>query len=448
MTVRRSLRARSVAVLAVALVAVLVLVLVLRSGSAYTVHAQFRDAGQLIKGDLVEVGGLPVGKVADLRLTADNNADVVLKITDGRFRPLHRGTTAAIATVGLAGIANRFVAINPGPDNTASIPDGAVLHESSTRPIVDLDELLNSLTQPVLKDIQTVFNQGTIAFQSTAAARSAFHYANPAFAQLAALTGQIAADRTAFRSLITSGATVAGTLSAHRTDLTGTIASTAQALRAIASQRTALEDAISRAPAVLTQATGTLRSLRTALATVNPALKDAQPVAQPLARLLRAAVPAGRHATPVIRELVRSLPSVKAALAGLPGLRDAAKPVLTAVTSTLQMLLPIATGLRPYTPDLVNGLLRGLSGSSVGAYDANGHYATVNAVTGGGAAGLQPVNSVVDALFGVTPTLNGFRTGLTARCPGAAGPPATDNSNPWYADTSNCNPAHSATPDH
>jgi phospholipid/cholesterol/gamma-HCH transport system substrate-binding protein len=448
MTEPGSNRARRALGLAFAAAVVVVLILLLRGGSSYTVNAVFRDAGQLIKGDLVEVGGLPVGKISDLKLTSDNNADVVLNITDSRFIPLHSGTTAGISTVGLAGIANRFVSVNPGPSNTPVIRDGGALDETGTKPIVDLDELLNSLKQPVLRDLQTLFVQGTVAFQSTVAGSQLFHYSNPAFSQLQAVTGQVVADRHAFSALISSGASVASTLAAHTGELTGLVSSTARALRAVAGQRTALADAIARAPGVLTHATGTLSSLRTTLASVNPTLLAAQPVAAPLAALLRAAVPAGRDATPVLTHLLHTLPATETALSGLPALRDSATPVLSTLTRTLQLLLPIATGLRPYTPDVINGLLRGLSGSSLGSYDANGHYATVNAATGAGGAGAPVVNQLIDSLLGFVPTLNGFRTGLTNRCPGSAGPPAADNSNPWVADPSLCNPAHSATPDH
>ncbi len=39
--------------------------------------------------------------------------------------------------------------------------------------------------------------------------------------------------------------------------------------------------------------------------------------------------------------------------------------------------------------------------------------------------------------------LVGYRTGLVARCPGAAAEPAPDGSNPWVPDPTLCDPAHS-----
>jgi hypothetical protein len=38
------------------------------------------------------------------------------------------------------------------------------------------------------------------------------------------------------------------------------------------------------------------------------------------------------------------------------------------------------------------------------------------------------------------PNLVGYRTGVDARCPGAAVEPAPDGSNPWIPDPSLCDP--------
>ena len=50
---------------AVALVSVL---LFFNGGGGYTVHARFSNAGQLVKGNLVEIGGVKAGTVTDFRV--------------------------------------------------------------------------------------------------------------------------------------------------------------------------------------------------------------------------------------------------------------------------------------------------------------------------------------------------------------------------------------------
>ncbi|MGI8558262.1 MAG: MlaD family protein [Solirubrobacteraceae bacterium] len=410
-----------------------VLVLVLRGGSSYVIHAHFRDAGQLIKGDLVEVGGLKVGKIADLRLTHDGRADVVMKIDDGRFQPLHQGTVAGIGTVGLSGVTNRFVDLRPGADSAPRLSSGAVLDESQTRPIVDLDELLNSLTAPVRTNLQKVIKGGAQAFAGTPAlAHRTLRYAAPALSRTAALASQVVLDRGAFRGLLVSAARVSRTLAARQGELTSGITSTATALRAVAGERTTLQDTLRRAPTVLGQADNTLRELRRTLVVLRPALRDARPAAAPLAGLLRQLVPTARDGVPVVGQVRATFPALTATLNGLVALSASALPALNATTSTLAAALPIFSGLRPYTPDVVQGLLHGLGASAASNFDANGHYTRVSPVTS--------ADSIISTLLG--PGIragSGYRTGLTARCPGGAVEPSRDGSNPYVPDPTLCN---------
>ena len=43
----------------------------LNGGSTYTVHPRFQNAAQLVKGNLVQVAGVPVGKIQSIDLTPD-----------------------------------------------------------------------------------------------------------------------------------------------------------------------------------------------------------------------------------------------------------------------------------------------------------------------------------------------------------------------------------------
>ena len=58
---------RAAALAAVLVVAVVVAVLLLGgTGGGYTVKARFQNAAQLVKGNLVQTGGAPVGKVTNI----------------------------------------------------------------------------------------------------------------------------------------------------------------------------------------------------------------------------------------------------------------------------------------------------------------------------------------------------------------------------------------------
>jgi phospholipid/cholesterol/gamma-HCH transport system substrate-binding protein len=104
-------------VIAVAVVAYLLL------GQSYTVVAEFENAGQLVKGNPVQTGGVPIGSVKDIRITEDGLAEADLEIED-EHAPLRRGTRATIRQFSLSGIANRFVDLTFPPAGRATIPDG------------------------------------------------------------------------------------------------------------------------------------------------------------------------------------------------------------------------------------------------------------------------------------------------------------------------------------
>jgi phospholipid/cholesterol/gamma-HCH transport system substrate-binding protein len=424
---------------AIVLGAVAVVLLLFTGGGKYTVHAHFVDAGQLVKGARVEVAAQPIGTIKAIHLTDNNQADVVLDIKNGEFQPLHRGTVAAIRTIGLAGIANRVVELTPGPARAPAIADNGVLTTAETRPFVDIDEILNSLDPTARGRLQSIIRNASKIYAGSAAmgANRAFAYLNPAVGQAAALSEELVRDEAGLERLIATSSTVAAALASRRADLEEGVTNTATALRAIASERAALEDALGRAPEVIRHGSTTLREVRSALTVVRPTLRDLKPVAPRLAKLLTQLVPTARDAGPVLAQLPALLQQGRRALAGLPALEPVAVPALNSAAGAIGHGQPFFSGLRPYGPDLVTGLFKGFGGQTSGYYDANGHFARISA------HGSPGANNGINSLFpmGTIPNAAGYRKGIVARCPGGAVEPAPDGSNPWIPDHSLCNPA-------
>jgi phospholipid/cholesterol/gamma-HCH transport system substrate-binding protein len=410
-----------------AIVAVLVL-----GGSTHTLNLRLVDAGQLVKGDLVEVAGRPIGSVQAITLTNDNQANVKVKIKGDDHWPLRQGTVAGVRAVGLSGIANRYVEITPGPPGAAAIPDGGTIRTAQTRPIVDLDQVLTALDAPTRAHLKRLIHNGATVFDGNAKdANDAIKYANPAIAQSSALLSELDRDNAAVGRLISTSATVATTLASRRDDLQGSITNTARTFEALAAERTALQDTLSRAPATLRQGQTTLRHTRETLTAVRPVLRELRPAAAPLAAVLRQLPPTGAALRPALTQLQDLLPALRKGLLSVPALDRAARPALVSTTSALAKALPIAAGLRPYTPDVVAGLFNGFTGTTAGYYDANGHYARVPLITGTGA---------LTGALAQLPT-GGLLTKNDARCPGGAAPPAADGSNPYVEDPSTCDPS-------
>ena len=84
---------RIAAIGALVLVAIAILVLLISSGGGGNHYRLlFETGGQLVKGNQVLIGGVPVGSVDEVKLTDNGQAQVDITVN----RPLHQGTTAII----------------------------------------------------------------------------------------------------------------------------------------------------------------------------------------------------------------------------------------------------------------------------------------------------------------------------------------------------------------
>jgi phospholipid/cholesterol/gamma-HCH transport system substrate-binding protein len=427
-------------------------ILLTSSGSGYVIHAQCYDAGQLVTGDLVTVGGHKVGSVGSLKLSGDGLADVELRITDSSITPLRQGTIATIGQLSLTGVANRFVGLSLGMG--APISSGGVLPPNQTRGIVDLDTLLDALTPRVRAALQGFLKSGAyLVAQPTAQQFNQFNlYLNPALSQVSRLGSQLAGDREILAQLVSSGSQVSRALASHSADLGGAVTSTAATLREIASERAALQDTLVRSPAVLGQATHVLGHANSTLLALNPALVHLQPVAPRLSAFLSAVLPAAENAIPTVQAVRRLVPGAEAALEGLPPVIRQAVPAVQSLTSGLKLINPDLSLVRPYMPDVVAGFFSGVGGSTAGLYDANGHYLHGEIAVQGGGSTLTGLLNALSGKLGSVGPFGGARTGLLKPCPGGGNAPALDASNPWTTPDVEasvspvCNPADNQKP--
>lgn len=418
---------RIAAIAALLVITAVVAVLLLGgTGGSYYVHTRFPDAGQVVKGGLVEVAGRNVGKIDRIELTDDGMADVVLHLTDDEVTPLHVGTRAQIRAVGQSSVANRFVELSPGPSNAPEIKDGGTLDLSHTRGIVDLDVLLNTFDETNRKRLQDVVGELAASLKDPTPrdVNRALTVLNPALSQLTALGSELTLDQAALSQLVDAAGTTATALVREPGRLGGALSNTSRTLGQLAAHRDELGDTIERAPALLDLGTRTLRDLERTLPAVDPVLRATIPAAPGISRLLRQLVPVTRDAQPTFAAVLDLLPKAKAALHPLPALADEAVPALASAKSALGKLNPILAGLRPYTPDFIAGFFEGFGGSTSGYYDANGHFTRISFNFGAtGLPGLVP--ALPSGISG------GLLTHQIARCPGAATDRAADGSNPF-----------------
>lgn len=433
---------RAGALAALAAVALAVLILMLR-GPAYDVGMTVSNASQLVTGDEVKVGGVPVGKVSSIGLAPDGRAHLTLSLRDSSLTPLHLGTKALIRSVSLAGIANRYVALFPGPNNAPKIPNGGEIPADDATPEVDLDAVLNTLGPQAQADLHQLVraSSGLITPSAEKQANDGLRALNPALSQAAATAREIVGDEPAFERFILESANVVSTVASRRADLDQSVGNVAGALAALANRSQDLDPTLVKLPDTLRSANTTLVNLRATLADLRPALQDAAPAAPLLSTLLARLSPLAQQAIPIVARTQRAIdaPGTRADLLGVvQGFQPLAKVALPAFKSahdTLVDALPIVKQARPYAPDVIGGLVNGFGGTTAGYYDANGHYARISFQ--GSPYSLDNAGSIVPAAP-TAPGLTGYRKGVTARCPGAATQSAPDKSNPYLTPDLHC----------
>ena len=426
-------RAAAIGSLIVAIVAVGVLMFGSGGGTEYTVHLQ--SANQLVKGNEVKVGGIAVGEITDIQLAEDNQADIKVTINED-FAPLHVGTEATVRVTSLPSVANRFIALHPGPNNAPEIPEGGVLETDETTNAVDLDQLFNTLDPPTRKGLQDTLQgfAGWYVGQSENLNQS-LKYLGPSLGNFTRVMQELARDQKTFTDLVVNGARAVSAIAERRDDLSALVQNGNIFARAIAAENESFDRALQAFPDVLTEGADTFKNLRGALDDLN--------------RLTNVSKPQIKGLTPFLRDLTGLVKTLRPAFNDLalltnnPGPNNDSTdltrrfPALQrlSATNTKNSIAALKSGqdevefLRPYAPEISAWISHFAQVPAY--YDANGHYARVlpifNAFAYDEAA--NQLNALSPAERKLAQSYRGSRF-----CPGAATQPAPDGSNPFTDD--------------
>jgi len=303
----RSLSAigRVAAVGAIVLAIVLVGLVLFAGGGigGYQVKAHFINAGQLVKGNPVQVGGVPIGSVKGIKITDNGEAEVTLGI-DGDHAPLRQGTRAEIRQFSQSGLANRYVDLSLPPQSNDKIPDGGVIPTDKTVTQVDLDELYNTLDAPTRKALQQFFKGSADQWRNVSGdANVGFEYLNPALSTSRRLFNELTKDTPLLQRFLVDSSRMVTALASRRDDLAGLIGNLNDTTRALGSQKEALADSISRLPPFMRRANTTFVNLRSTLNAVDPLVDASKPVAKRLGPFLSQARAFAADAKPTVRDL-------------------------------------------------------------------------------------------------------------------------------------------------
>jgi phospholipid/cholesterol/gamma-HCH transport system substrate-binding protein len=430
---------------ALVVVVVVVAFLMFGGGSGYTVTATFENAGQLVKGNYVEVAGRPVGKVKSISLDAHAQAQVQLSVGSG-FDPLHEGTTAVIRAASLSGIANRYVELQPGPNSAPKIDSGGHIGADKTQAPVDLDQLFNTLDPKTRKGLQDIIQGGATQYHGKAAqAAAALHYFNPAISTTSRVMRELVLDRVAFQRFVTDTAQTVTALDARRSDLTGLVSNANTTAKAIGDENVALARALGLLPDTLRRANTTFVNLRATLNDLDVLVNASKPATKNLAPLLRQLRPLLAESRPTIHQLrllIRKQGPNNDLIeltSKMPKLASIADKTFPHDIAALRQSLPVISYIRPYSPDLTGWFTKFGEGAS--PYDANGHYARIQPMFNQFQYNDTPAGPTLTPLPRNLAGRNGLNARNSLRCPGAATQPAPDGSNP-NPEPSGCDPTN------
>ena len=421
------------AVLGALLAVVAVLAIVLLSGGGGAQYKLiFQNAGQLVRGDDVQIGGRRVGNVDDILLTNDNHAEIVVTV-DHPYAPLHEGTQATIRLASLSGVANRYIALVPGPNNAPEIPEGGQLGVEQTTSAVDLDQLFNTLDPRTRKGLQQFIQGSAAQYEGQGEnVNQAAKYFNPFLSTTDQLVKELGRDQDTLTRAIVAGASVTGAVAERAPQLTSLVTNLNTTMGAIAAENDSLSQALGVLPDTLRQGNSTFVDLRSTLDDLDPLLQASSVASRDLPRffsqlrpLLNESVPTFENLSAIVHQ-PGSFNDATDAVQHLPQLQRVGSKAFSSSITAMRKGQPVIDFLRPYSPDLV-GWFRDF-GQSAANYDANGHYARVLPIFGAfqyqaGDDSLQPVPP--------SQRLNGLTSGFSRRCPGAASQPRPDGSNPF-----------------
>jgi phospholipid/cholesterol/gamma-HCH transport system substrate-binding protein len=435
--------ARGLAAAAFAL-ALVFAVLLLTGGSKHEYTLVFQSAGQLVKDNDVQIGGRRIGRVADIKLSANNLAEVKIQV-DEPYAPLHQGTTATIRSGSLSGVANRYVSLAPGPNNGKQLDDGATLGLDRTTTSVDLDQLFDALDPKTRKSLQDVIKGSSTQYDGKGKkANEALKYFNPTLSTTSRLVNELNRDQQSLQDFIVYTARATTALAAKRDDVSSLVSNANTTSAAIASESGSLSDALQALPRTLRQANTTFVNLRSTLDDLDDLVDASKPVAPKLAPFFKQLRPLLTDARPTIRDL-SSLISRSGAdndlidlLNKQPQLTKVATPTFQHTIKGLQQGTPVLQFIRPYAPDLI-GWFRDF-GQTTANYDANGHFARISPIVNAFQYTDNPAGGTLTALKPSERQV-GLQSGKIRRCPGSATQTADDGSNPYAPEGSDCDPS-------
>lgn len=322
-----------------ALVAVVVLATAAGGSSGgYTVRAIFDDAGNLISGENVKIGGVKVGTVQSVTPTPQAKAAVVISINNPGFRDFRRDASCTIRIQSLIG--EKYVDClptqprvegTPLPPPLKKIPRGHegageyLLPVQNTHSPVDVDLLGDIQRLPERERFTIILNELGAGLAGRGSDLSeVIKRANPALQELDKVFHILANENTVLAKLAVDSD---------------------QALKPFAQVRERVADFISQSNTVAQASAATRGSLQRNLELFPPFLERLGPALERVQRFAEAT-------TPTFTDLKAAVPGLDKAFTSLPGFSKSSEKFFTNLGKTAKVQGPALVGTRPLLKQL------------------------------------------------------------------------------------------------
>jgi len=441
--------ARAAAIGSLVAAVVAVAVLMFGGGGGHDYNLLFQTAGQLVKGNQVQIGGKVVGKIKDIELTDNNLAKVKVNV-DEPFAPLHEGTTGVIRVSSLPSIANRNISLTPGPNNAPKIPDGGLLDTDKTTTAVDLDQIFDTLDPKTRQNLQALLKGFANWYVGQGQnLNKVFRHFGPTLASTAQMMRELSADQQVFERFIVDASRLVTALAERHNDVSGFVHNTQQVFGAIGDENQQFSRALKFLPGTLQKANASFVNLRGALDELDQLTNVTKPIASDLAPFFRRLNTLVKTSTPDFHNFALLLRNRGSSndlidlLRALPKLENITRTSFKNGVTSLQKGLPVISFIRPYATDFASFISE--FGGVFGYYDADGHYLRVQAQFDAFSFSENGGNGQLNALTPAQRKDVISNRGSERRCPGGATQPAADNSNPFTDDgklgAADCDPS-------
>ncbi|HEY4005484.1 MAG TPA: MlaD family protein [Pseudonocardia sp.] len=380
----------------------------------YRVTAYFPRVGNLVYFGDVMVAGVKIGKVDDEQVVG-NQAKVVMNLTD--YYPLHQGVTAQIRAKTL--IEENFIELTDGTG--PPLPNGTVLPKDSTKPPVELNDVLLTLDPKTRNSLADSLRSMGAASEGTKQALSDTVQGLGALGRgghdaLQALSAQ----SEDLRQLTGHTATTLAALNTQRGEIATLVQDANQLFTATADGQKDLADTMRTLPPVLVSARNASASLTDLGNALQPVARNLTEAAPDLTGALQELPDTSRDLRGLLPDLDSALGKAPDTLVRVPDTADDAQRLIPKAIGDLSDLNPTLGYIKPYSPDVAGTLVNFAQTLAHG--DSNGNYFNTYVFVDEQSLKDFPVNTNIGPLAKYTPYM---QPGGAYNPKGGAGRPFT-----------------------